>query len=69
MAERKHVWVDGSLRDGAWYTHVFKRIKREHPQYSIAIFHVTASRQVRARKDEPRVGRSEGGGARVVGRG
>ena len=45
MRERKHVWVDGSLRDGEWYCKVFQRIAEEHPAYQIAIFHVTAEEE------------------------
>ena len=40
MRMSKHVWVDGSLRDGAWYRSVFEAIRRRHPSYSIAIFHI-----------------------------
>ncbi|CAE8608048.1 unnamed protein product [Polarella glacialis] len=39
----KNVWEDGSLRDADWYSALFRRIRREHPQYRIAILHVTAS--------------------------
>ena len=35
-------WVDGSLRDGAWYRRVFETIGRMHPNYQIAIFHIVA---------------------------
>ena len=45
LRERKHVWVDGSLRDGFWYQQVFRQIKEAHPAYRIAIFHVTASKE------------------------
>lgn len=37
---RKHIWVDGSLRDGSWYVKVFQAIRSLHPTYRIAIFHV-----------------------------
>ena len=36
-------WVDGSLRDKEWYRQVFEHLKRDHPKYRIAIFHVVAS--------------------------
>jgi len=46
LRERKHVWVDGSLRDGEWYAEEFGRLRREHPHYRIAIVHVVADREV-----------------------
>lgn len=46
LREQRHVWVDGSLRDGEWYQKEFARIRREHPAYNIAIVHVVASREV-----------------------
>ena len=45
MRESRHVWVDGSLRNGSWYQHVFTDIAKRYPHYQIAIFHVTASRE------------------------
>ena len=42
----KHIWVDGSLRDGEWYQKVFRDIQERHSHYQIAIFHVVASREV-----------------------
>jgi len=41
----KHVWVDGSLRDCEWYMGVFAKVRREHPQYQIAILYVTADEE------------------------
>ena len=41
MRMRKHIWVDGSLRDGEWYLSLFKAIRAKHPMYRIAIFHVS----------------------------
>jgi len=46
MRSRKHVWVDGSMRDGAWYKRFFEDIKVRFPHYGIAILHVDASREV-----------------------
>jgi hypothetical protein len=46
LRERRHIWVDGSLRDGEWYAQEFARIRRDHPSYKIAIVHVVASREV-----------------------
>ena len=43
MREFKHVWIDGSLRDGAWYLQHFADLKQRHPAYRIAIIHVVAS--------------------------
>lgn len=45
LRERKHVWVDGSLRDGDWYRQEFERISRDFSEYKIAILHVVASRE------------------------
>ena len=42
----KHCWVDGSLRDGAWYEHVLRTIKQRHPRYRVAILHVEAKQEV-----------------------
>ena len=50
MRHSQHVWVDGSLRDGAWFARVFDEVREKHPAYSIAIFYVYASEAtVRAR--------------------
>ena len=46
MRQFKHVWIDGSLRDGDWYLQTFNDIKRRHPAYRIAIFHVVATKEV-----------------------
>jgi len=43
LRQKKHVWVDGSLRDSTWYSSVFKDIRKRHPSYRIAILHITAS--------------------------
>jgi len=45
LLQRKHVWVDGSLRDGEWYEQEFARIRRDHPWYQIAILYVVASHE------------------------
>ena len=42
----KHVWVDGSLRDGEWYRAVLQRIRERHPRHRIAIVHVVAGAEV-----------------------
>ena len=46
MRARKHVWVDGSLRDGEWYEGAFRRLRIEHPDYRIAILAIFAERDV-----------------------
>ena len=46
MKSSQNVWVDGSLRDGAWFAQVFKSIRRRFPHYKIAIFEVSASEEV-----------------------
>mmetsp|Transcript_30474 Transcript_30474/g.90304 ORF Transcript_30474/g.90304 Transcript_30474/m.90304 type:complete len:450 (-) Transcript_30474:110-1459(-) len=42
----KNVWIDGSLRDGEWYTEVIQRMRKDRPHYRIAIFHVSAPWEV-----------------------
>ena len=46
MRDSKHVWVDGSLRDGQWYVQVFERLRALHPHYQIAILHIVAAEDV-----------------------
>ena len=46
MKQLQNVWVDGSLRDGAWYAQEFKSIRRRFPRYKIAIFEIGASEAV-----------------------
>jgi len=43
---RKHIWVDGSMRDGDWYERVFRDIRKRHPDYRIAILYVMADEGV-----------------------
>lgn len=50
LDERKHVWVDGSLRDASWYIREFQQIRNEHPEFQIAILHVTADEKVIRRR-------------------
>jgi len=45
LVQRKHIWVDGSLRDHVWYAQVFDDIRRRHKAYKIAILYVNASEQ------------------------
>lgn len=48
-----HVLVDGSLRDGKWYTQVFAKLRSRFPALRIAILYVTADEDtVRARVAE-----------------
>lgn len=42
LAARRNFLVDGSLRDVDWYMKLFARIRREQPEYQLAIFHITA---------------------------
>ncbi|KAG8462504.1 hypothetical protein KFE25_010329 [Diacronema lutheri] len=56
----KHVWVDGSLRDCDWYKRVFAQVRRDHPDYQIAILYVTADEEqiaARVRKRAELTGR------------
>jgi glutaredoxin/predicted ABC-type ATPase len=43
LQQRKHIWVDGSLRNSEWYRQVFADIRARHPCYRIAILHIHAS--------------------------
>ena len=52
--------VDGSLRDVNYHKTLFERIRKDHPNYKIAIIHVTAKRETihhRAKKRAERTGR------------
>eukprot|EP00656_Telonema_subtile_P007241 TRINITY_DN13396_c0_g1_i2.p1 TRINITY_DN13396_c0_g1~~TRINITY_DN13396_c0_g1_i2.p1 ORF type:complete len:312 (-),score=67.94 TRINITY_DN13396_c0_g1_i2:148-1083(-) len=60
MDAKKNVWVDGSLRDGEWYSQVFDDIRARWPAYRIAILYVYADVDVifeRARKRAEETGR------------
>ena len=46
MRSGQHIWVDGSLRDGAWFAQVFKDVRRRFPRYKLAIFEIGASENV-----------------------
>jgi len=46
MRLTQNVWVDGSLRDGPWFSKVFRDIRRRFPRYKIAIFEVTVRESV-----------------------
>eukprot|EP01043_Picozoa_sp_COSAG02_P001835 COSAG02_NODE_39_length_48074_cov_106.508890_48_plen_631_part_01 len=46
MKNSQNCWVDGSLRDSAWFAQVFKSIRRRFPHYKIAIFEVGAPEEV-----------------------
>jgi len=56
----KNVWVDGSLRDSQWYSHVIQDIRARYPHYRIGIIYVYASEATviaRANKREALTGR------------
>lgn len=42
----KHVWVDGSLRDGEWYRAVLRGVRERHARHRVAIVHVVAGAEV-----------------------
>eukprot|EP01063_Lacrimia_lanifica_P013622 TRINITY_DN20257_c0_g1_i1.p1 TRINITY_DN20257_c0_g1~~TRINITY_DN20257_c0_g1_i1.p1 ORF type:complete len:300 (+),score=98.48 TRINITY_DN20257_c0_g1_i1:60-959(+) len=42
LAAGVNVWVDGSLRDAAWYEPYFASLRAKYPLYRIAILHVIA---------------------------
>ena len=46
MRKSQNIWIDGSLRDGNWFTIVFKSLREQHPQYRIGIFYVAAAEKV-----------------------
>ena len=50
LRSRQNVWVDGSLRDGHWFSSVFADIRRRFPDYKIAIFVVSASEETVRRR-------------------
>eukprot|EP00941_MAST-03F_sp_MAST-3F-sp1_P001119 g1119.t1 len=46
----QNLWIDGSLRDGNWFSQVFTSLRQRFPQYRIAIFYVYCSeKEVRRR--------------------
>lgn len=42
MKNNMDVWIDGSLRNSEWYEKELQRIRKQHPQYRIAIIVITA---------------------------
>lgn len=42
MSNSMDVWVDGSMRNWKWYESELHRIRKEHPQYRIAIITISA---------------------------
>jgi len=46
MRQRQHVWVDGSLRDGVWFSELFGNLRKRFPDYSIAIISITADEEI-----------------------
>lgn len=54
LAAQMHCWVDGSLKDGAWYRQVLEDVRTRYPQYSIAILEVTAEADVIFQRVEKR---------------
>lgn len=54
IQRRKHVIVDGSLRDWSWYMSYFQHIRREQPYRRIAIIHVEAPRDAVYKRAERR---------------
>ena len=58
LSSQQHVLVDGSLRDVAFYTSLFRRIRTEVPAYRIALMHVTADPAVIVRRAASRARRT-----------
>lgn len=61
LLSRLPTLVDGSLRDVDYYKSLIKRIRREFPEYQLAILHVTASPEIirsRAQSRAEKTGRA-----------
>jgi len=54
LRSRQNIWVDGSLRDGNWFSKVFDDIRRRFPHYKIAIFYVFADEKIVRQRVEER---------------
>ena len=53
LQSERPILIDGSLRDVAYYTTFFQRIRRDYPSYRLAILHVTAdAARVRQRAEQ-----------------
>ena len=50
LRDGKHIWVDGSLRDHAFYKEFFGRLRKERPNYRLAILHITAPEETVQRR-------------------
>ena len=46
LEANQNIWVDGSLKDGKWFTKVFQDIRARFPAYRIGIFYVYASEAI-----------------------
>jgi hypothetical protein len=46
LRESKHVLVDSSLRDWAWYKLFFAEVRRKYPKRKIALIYVEADHQL-----------------------
>jgi hypothetical protein len=61
LLSKHNILVDGSLRDVEWYTFLFERLRKEFPDYQLAILYVSATPQTikdRAKKRAERTGRA-----------
>jgi len=54
MEEGQHVWVDGTLKNGAWYAEQFGKIRKRFPSYRIAIFYVRCDHETLLNRIEER---------------
>lgn len=54
MMQCQHVWVDGSLRDGHWFSKIFDELRERFPNYRVAIFFVNTSEEVAWKRCEAR---------------
>lgn len=43
MRARRDVWIDGTLADFGWYSHIFQDMRKRFPEYRIAIVYVYCS--------------------------
>ena len=54
LRSKQNIWVDGSLKDGDWFSLVFDDIRTRFPAYKIAIFYIYADEKVVRERIEER---------------
>ena len=63
LRQGRNILVDGSLRDSRWYARLFRRIKKQFPEFRLAILHVAAPADVVLRRVAERAAASPNGRA------